>query len=345
MEFASELVASFPRPLVVVDGGLEVRAFSNKIRVLFGLSAHGDSRESCSRLSAAIEECADLGDAIALATARLVAAGDEERFAWSYRGRAYEVEVAATGSAGERFAVLFEDVTHRSMSEEILTNARRHLEQMLDSIPLGVVVLNEGLRITSINRRQLDFLVRLGSGLDLVDAVGSTLAESLPGELGGTWQSLCESAAQRKERVEEHRETFTTSEGDLVLSTMATPLINRELHSVGAMLVCEDVSEQTRLERELLRVEKLATIGQMVITVNHEINNPLNIISNNAQTMRLLNPDLDEKLLTKLHTIEEQVRRISEVTARLREMDDVATNDYIAEGPQMVDVWNKNADD
>ena len=345
MDLASELVASFPRPLVVVDGGLEVRAFSNKVRVLFGLSNRGDSGESCSRLSTAIEECADLGDSIALATARLVGAGDEEQFTWSHRGRAYEVEVAATGSSGERFAVLFEDVTHRSMSEEILTTARRHLEQMLDSIPLGIVVLNEGLRITSVNRRQLDFRARVGAGLDLVDAVGNTLAEVLPDELGGTWQSLCESAAQTKERVEEQRETFATAEGDLVLSTMATPLIDRESQSVGAMLVCEDVSEQTRLEQELLRVEKLATIGQMVITVNHEINNPLNIISNNAQTMRLLNPDLDEKLMTKLHTIEEQVRRISEVTARLREMDDVATNDYISEGPQMVDVWKKSADD
>jgi PAS domain S-box-containing protein len=345
VDFASELVASFPRPLVVVDGSLQVCAFSDKVRSLFVLSSQGDSGESCTRLSAAIEESADLGDAIALATARLLGAGDEERFTWSHRGRSYEVVVVATGATGERFAVLFEDVTHRSMSEDILTNARRHLEQMLDSIPLGVVVLNEGLRITSINRRQLEFLARLGIGLDLLDAVGSTLADSLSGELGGRWQALCESAAQAGERVEEHRETFATAGGDLVLSIMATPLINRESRSVGAMLVCEDVSEQTRLEQELLRVEKLATIGQMVITVNHEINNPLNIISNNAQTMRLLNPDLDEKLLTKLHTIEAQVRRISEVTARLREMDDVTTNDYIAEGPQMVDVWNKNAHD
>ena len=61
--------------------------------------------------------------------------------------------------------------------------------------------------------------------------------------------------------------------------------------------------------------------------------------------MRLLNPDRDEKSAAKWHTIEEQVRRISEVTARLREMDDVTTNDYIAEGPQMVDVWKKNAND
>lgn len=239
--------------MVVVDGELQVCGFSNKVRTLFVLSNRGDFGESCSRLSAALEECSELADAIALATARLVAAGDEERFSWNHGGRAYEVEVVATDSAGERFAVLFEDVTHRSVSEDILNNARRHLEQMLDSIPLGVVVLNEGLRITSINRRQLEFLGLMGSGLDLLDAVGSTLEESLADELGRKWQSLCESAAQAKERVEESRDTFATANGDLVLSVMATPLISRESQSAGAMLVCEDVSEQTRLEQELLR--------------------------------------------------------------------------------------------
>ena len=42
------------------------------------------------------------------------------------------------------------------------------------------------------------------------------------------------------------------------------------------------------MEAELIKMEKLATVGQMVITVNHEINNPLVIISTNAQSLRLL---------------------------------------------------------
>lgn len=90
-----------------------------------------------------------------------------------------------------------------------------------------------------------------------------------------------------------------------------------------------------------MRVEKLATVGQMVVTINHEINNPLLIISTNAQAMRLMNPDLDEKTTKKLYKIEEQVKRISEVTERLRTLDEVSSEEYITEGPQMIDMWGK----
>ena len=88
-------------------------------------------------------------------------------------------------------------------------------------------------------------------------------------------------------------------------------------------------------------MEKLATVGQMVITVNHEINNPLVIISTNAQSLRLLNKDLDEKSQKKLERIETQVKRISEVTERLRTLDAVTSSEYIADGPDMVDIWRK----
>ena len=98
------------------------------------------------------------------------------------------------------------------------------------------------------------------------------------------------------------------------------------------------------MEAELIKMEKLATVGQMVITVNHEINNPLVIISTNAQSLRLLNKNLDEKSKTKLERIEQQVKRISEVTERLRTIDEVASSEYITDGPVMVDICGKESD-
>jgi len=71
--------------------------------------------------------------------------------------------------------------------------------------------------------------------------------------------------------------------------------------------IVEDVTEQSRLEGELIRMEKLAPVGEMVITVNHEINNPLVIISTNAQSLQLMNKELDDNSKKKLERIENQV--------------------------------------
>jgi C4-dicarboxylate-specific signal transduction histidine kinase len=150
---------------------------------------------------------------------------------------------------------------------------------------------------------------------------------------------MCEQAVREGEGLKEVKQVYSTGSSELVLSTEVSPLRNRDGHITGAILVFDDVTEQSRLEQELIRVEKLAVVGQMVITVNHEINNPLNIISNNAQALRLLNPDFNDKTVTKLRSIEEQVKRIAQVTERLRTMEQVTTDSYIADGPQMVDVW------
>jgi hypothetical protein len=51
-----------------------------------------------------------------------------------------------------------------------------------------------------------------------------------------------------------------------------------------------------------------------------------------------MNKDLSEKTTAKLLTIEGQVKRISEVTERLRTMDEVTSSEYIADGPSMINL-------
>jgi len=141
------------------------------------------------------------------------------------------------------------------------------------------------------------------------------------------------------------RERFPLAEGDeLALDVAAHPLHDRRGQSLGAILVIEDVTEKARLEDEVIRMERLATVGQMVITVNHEINNPLAIITTNAQAARLLNRDLNEKTVAKLLMIEAQVKRISEVTERLRTMEQVESDDYITDSPKMINIHNREDD-
>ncbi|MEE2871567.1 MAG: PAS domain-containing protein, partial [Candidatus Latescibacterota bacterium] len=191
------------------------------------------------------------------------------------------------------------------------------------------------------NRQQQGFLRQMGVEFTFVDAIGASLQELLPEEIGEGWQRLCRTVLDNGEPAEETKRSFAGTEGELVLNATATPLPDTIGQNAGVILIANDVTEEARLEKELVKAEKLATVGQMVITMNHEINNPLTIISSNAQTLRILNKGLDEKAKAKLIRIEDQVKRIAEVTERLRKLDEIATNEYIREGEDMIDVWNE----
>ncbi|MGY8825043.1 MAG: PAS domain-containing protein [Candidatus Latescibacterota bacterium] len=335
-----DLLQDFPRPVLVVDGALQIVAYSQKVFSVFGLRSRGSFAESGERLAQVIEDERELGDELALATVRLFRPGDEEIFSWAHRKRNYEITVHAR--ANEELLVIFEDMTDFAISEEILMNARRYLEHILGNIPLGVIVLNSELRITSMNRQEQKFIKSMGVEFNFVDTIGATLEELMPEGIGAQWHALCARTLESDERQEEPRQAYDGPDGPLVLAIMATPLPDPQGRAAGVMFIAEDVTEEARLENELVRAEKLATVGQMVITVNHEINNPLSIISTNAQTLRILNKSLSEKSVDKLLKIEEQVKRIADVTERLRKMDEVVTDAYVRGGDQMIDVWKED---
>lgn len=73
------------------------------------------------------------------------------------------------------------------------------------------------------------------------------------------------------------------------------------------------------LMQELLEKEKLATISETVLTLSHEINNPLMIMQGNLE---LLNGDLTQQSITdtlvnRVGLIKSNCERISQVTQKL----------------------------
>ena len=300
-----EFLQTFPTPVMAIDGASNVVACSRRMSSVFGLRWRGQSETSPqARLTETIAGHGDLADGLALATAQLSLPGDVETFEWKYKEHSYEVRVFAMEGFDDTFMVMFEDETEHHETEFILSRIRQYMDNVLKNIPLGIVVLNSELRINFVTQRQLQLLQRLGIELTLFDAIGATLLERLPEELGKNWHALCEQVLLAGEPKQSPRQSYAAGDDVLVLSTSALPLPESAGLTGGVMLVTEDVTETTRLEDELVRVGKLATIGQMVITVNHEINNPLSIISSSSQAMRLLNPDLEEKIVSKLLTIE-----------------------------------------
>lgn len=86
----------------------------------------------------------------------------------------------------------------------------------------------------------------------------------------------------------------------------------------GALVVGEDVTERIQNRDRLARSERLAVVGQMLAQITHEVRNPLNAMSLNAE---LLLEDLSgTDHAEMLATIIQEIGRLEGLTARYLEL-------------------------
>ena len=71
------------------------------------------------------------------------------------------------------------------------------------------------------------------------------------------------------------------------------------------------VAEQQRAMARLVQTARMATVGLLAAGVAHDVNNPLCVISNHLQLLRLRHPSLPEEADTALQAIEGGVQRIA----------------------------------
>jgi nitrogen fixation/metabolism regulation signal transduction histidine kinase len=91
-------------------------------------------------------------------------------------------------------------------------------------------------------------------------------------------------------------------------------------------------------QEELIKSKRLAAIGEVVASVNHEINNPLMIISGNAQFLEMSMKAFPEDMKERVKIILEETERISNVTRKLREIKNPVVEDYTSSGEQMINL-------
>ena len=99
----------------------------------------------------------------------------------------------------------------------------------------------------------------------------------------------------------------------------------------------EDKNSQLKqTQAALVERERLAAIGEVAVTVNHEINNPLTVIIGNAEFLLHDMEDADDETLSKVQIIVSESKRIARITRSLRAVDQPAVEDYLPGGRKML---------
>ena len=107
--------------------------------------------------------------------------------------------------------------------------------------------------------------------------------------------------------------------------------------------ICQDITDQTLLERKFLQAQKMESVGQLTGGIAHDFNNLLLVVLGNLQLIEKLTRG-DQKATSRLNTAIDAVNKGSELTKRLLafsrqqtlEDDTIDVNELITEAADMV---------
>jgi PAS domain S-box-containing protein len=144
------------------------------------------------------------------------------------------------------------------------------------------------------------------------EMIGKSITKIIPPELHHDEQRILETIA-RNERID-HFETvrITKSRERIFVSLTISPLHDEAGRIVGAAKILRDITRQKAAERALHLSERLASVGRLATTIAHEINNPLEAVTNLVYLARkdAAQEDVREYLLMA----DEELGRIAYIT-------------------------------
>ena len=168
---------------------------------------------------------------------------------------------------------------------------------------------SESLAVEMMKRGAYDYLVKGTTFMKLLPAV---VAQAL--ERARQAQRLIQAEEQLREAHEELEQRVQRRTAELAEA-------NRRLRvEMEERRRAEDQVQQH--QAELAHVARLSTVGEMVVELTHELNQPLSAISSYAQACKRLlssgSPDDGQELLASLGQVGEQADRAAEIIRRLR---------------------------
>jgi PAS domain S-box-containing protein len=195
------------------------------------------------------------------------------------------------------------DITSRKEAEQVL----RRLAAIVESSGDAIVSKDLNGIVTSWNPACEKMF-----GYSADEMIGRPITVIIPPELQETESHILETI-RGGERIEHLETVRLTKNGERIdVSLTISPVRDETGRVIGVAKTARDITQEKKTEQALRTSERLASVGRLAATVAHEINNPLEAVTNLVYLAKgsVLPKDVREYL----DAIEEELEHISHIT-------------------------------
>ena len=192
--------------------------------------------------------------------------------------RAYGRTAYADSGTPVRFDGVTQDITALKVAREALDEERRRLAAVFENVPAGLVFTEADGRVVSANPQAERILGRPAASM-----CGTYPWDSSVHFSGGALEPRDHPLAHGVADGEIHAGAFLLERGTeapMWVEVSSAPIRDAQGVITGTVVSIADIDARKRAEEALIRSEKLALVGRLAASISHEINNPLEAVTN-----------------------------------------------------------------
>jgi PAS domain S-box-containing protein len=182
----------------------------------------------------------------------------------------YTAPLVDAGGAYRGRIWYFRDITEPRKIRERLERAGAEWNRTFDSIADAISIQDKDFRLVRVNKAYADLF-----GKEPEELAGSVCFELVHGTTCP--MTSCPHRRTLKTGKPEREECFEPRLG-VYLEITTSPIFDEAGAVVGTVHVTRNVTKRREMEQQLLLADRLASIGQLVSGVAHELNNPLTTV-------------------------------------------------------------------
>jgi PAS domain S-box-containing protein len=223
----------------------------------------------------------------------------------------FPLEVTSTNESADLTRAFNLMVTSMDEQRAGLSDTLALLDSMLENAPIGFGFFDRKFRYVRVNQ----FLADMNQA-PIGRHLGRTIAEMLPAPAAEKLQARIQSVFETGQPVVqfELNTTFSNDPAQVrtwLVNVYPVKATSEAVRWVGAIAV--EATERKRAEETLRKTEKLAAAGRLAASIAHEINNPLEAVTNLLYLLRH-QPSLDREAIAYADLAQQEISRVSEIT-------------------------------